>query len=544
MDTSTTSSSTLRSMLADEAMAESLVPWACPCDFGRGGRYRLEELIGMGRRSFVYRARDSHMSSAGFDAPVAIKITPASAGSGADALAARRVSHPNVLQVIDRGVDEAGTSYLVAELVDGGTLAGEEVPWAAPKAVACVTKLARAVQAAHSAGVVHCDLKPSNILMTRSGEPKLADFDLSFSPVNRDQAQRGNLAFMAPEQFDAAENALAPAADVYGLGGLLYWLLSGRMPHGDSLEAIAAFHRERREVPPLSIERDLDAVVARALRRDRSERYDSAGALAVDLERWAQRLPIEWTHPGVVRRTRLLVARNPIRTALAVAGMLAVSAGSFILYDQTVGAQRREVATQARINETTKENLERLRAQLRFVVQGAAAALRTNASDGFERLLPSLFWLEEIRGRIIASAKGEIEAPPQRIESLQAMVEAAEGRGWGEHIDALIARYTLAGYLVQADRGLEAMRQVEWLEEHWAPRLAQGDIAALGLEAYRACAAAEIAVVEGSSLEEPLRALDRIEAKLHTDGRSFELPGMVQGVRRRIMDTTSKRSER
>ncbi len=539
MDSSTTSSSTLASMLADEAMAESIVPWACPCDFGPGGRYRLEELIGMGRRSFVYRARDSHMSSSGFDAIVAIKITPAGVGSTADALAARRVAHPNVLQVIDRGVDESGAGFLVAEFIDGGTLAGEIAPWPPRRAASFLAKLARAVQAAHSAGVVHCDLKPANVLLTKAREPKLADFDLSFSPAHRDEALRGNLAFMAPEQFEGAEHALAPVADVYGLGGLLYWLITGRLPHGETADAIVAFHRDKREVTSATIERDLDAVVARALRRDRSLRYASAEAFADDLERWLEYRPIEWTRPRTARRTRLLVRRHPARAALSIAAVAALGGLAYITYDQTIGAQRREVVTQARANEQSRAALESLRAQLRFVVKSAALATRTSASDGFERLLPSLFWLDEIRGRIIATARGEIEAPPQRIESLQEMVETSEARGWGEHTDSLVARYTLIGYLVQSDRGPEAMRHVEWLEQHWTTRLDHGDPVVLGLEAYRRCAVAEIAIIEGASLAQPLLALDEIEKDLVADGRSSVLVDVVRAVRKRVAALTT-----
>lgn len=536
MDTSTTSSSAMRSMLADEALAIALVPWACPCDFGPGGRYRLEELIAFGRRSFVYRARDSHWSSAGHDEVVAIKITPpVQGGHGAsgsvgienDALATRRVSHANVLRVIDRGEDPSGASYLVSEFVDGGTLTERQVPWTPQDAARFVATLARAVQAAHMAGVVHCDLKPSNILLTRGGEPKLADFDLSFSPINRDDSFRGNMAFMSPEQFNQEENALTPSADVYGLGGILYWLLSGSYPHGTTPDEIVAFHRTRKSVSRLVVETDLARICARALERQRVDRYGSALALAEDLEHWLELRPIAWTKPSVLKRSRLLIRRSPVWTVLALVALVAVFAGSYIGYDKTVGSRRRELETQRTINETTQKELDRVRQRLMTVIRLASAAINTGGQGGTERVLPALFWMEYLRGQIVLNAKGEVDLPEKRIDGLEKIVADADANGTAEQTDHLIARYALAGYLVDAGRASDALVHVAWMESHWIPKLEKQDLIVLGIDTLKRCSQAEIDVLTESQAGKAVSGLRTLREGLVKDGRSDSLVAIV-----------------
>ncbi len=539
-------------MLADEAMAAALVPWACPCEFGPDGRYQLEELIAFGRRSFVYRARDSRLSSSGFDAHVAIKITPRNpmpavasssepvphvVGPEGDALAARRVTHPNVLQILDRGEDATGAKYLVAEFVDGGTLADRSAPWAPKDAAALVAILAHAVQAAHMAGVVHCDLKPANILLTKQGEPKLADFDLSFSPVNRDETHRGNLAFMSPEQFNQDENSLTPAADVYGLGGILFWLLTGEFPHGTTADEIVAFHRTQQRVRLPAIDSDLAMICGKAMERQRSNRYLSALGLAADLENWIAGRPIEWTRPSPWKRSWLLVRRNSLRTGLVLAALLASGAGAYITYDKTIGAKQRELATQAKMNANTQKELDAVRARLKFVMRTVSAAIGSGGSGSVERVLPSLFWMEFLRGQIVANAKGDVELPPQRIEGLEQIVQDADTRGTAMHTDMLMARFALTGYLVDAGRGSDALEQVQWMEAHWVPTLDPEDVVVLGVATLRQCAEIELDALRLPSTKPLIARLQSLRQRLIDDGRSASMVGIVERVVKRIKPT-------
>jgi len=299
------------SVLVDDAIAAAMMPWSCPCDFGPSARYRLQELVGVGRDSLVYRAHDRRMSSEGFTANVAVKIRRAGT-SDHEALTVRRVVHQNVLRVFDHGVDEAsGSQYMVMEYVEGGDLSQKPGPWAVQEAVRFMVKVARGVHAAHSAGVVHCDLKPANIFMTTEGEPKVGDFDLSASVLNSAKDARGNLAFMSPEQFAGEENALSPPSDVYALGGLLFNLLTGELPNGASHGAITKAHTLGGDPARARIKGDLGCIVRKAMAPDRASRYNSAGELAGDLEQWLQGEPIEWLKPNPIKRSILWGARRP-----------------------------------------------------------------------------------------------------------------------------------------------------------------------------------------------------------------------------------------
>lgn len=189
----------LASILVDDAITAAMMPWSCPCDFGPQGRYRLLELVAVGRDSLVYRGHDRLLSSEGFGAEVAIKIVQGEAAQH-EALTARRVAHPYVLRVLDRGVDnQTQATYMVTEYVEGGDLSQKPAPWELHQAVGFMIKVAKGVHAAHAAGVIHCDLKPANIFVTKEGDPKVGDFDLAASPLNISAAARGNVAFMSPE---------------------------------------------------------------------------------------------------------------------------------------------------------------------------------------------------------------------------------------------------------------------------------------------------------------------------------------------------------
>lgn len=310
-------------------------------------RYLLRKMLGQGSHGTVYLAVDRHLSETGRPAWVAIKIlsgepTPAARQRLIDeACKARRIDHRNVVRVLDWGTSDCGEVYVVFEYVDGVSLdvwvrwhAGQaggtgesRARGCAPPATAAalVAMIARAVQAAHNAGLVHCDLKPANIIVTAAGEPKVADFGVAAREQEHPEGvawpgplqQVGNLAFVAPEQYRLEEGSLAPPADVYALGGLLYYLLTGKLPSGDTAEAIAKTHDAvygPKEAPsPRSIsrrlDRDLDLICRRALAPLPRDRYASADALANDLEAWAKFEAISWTRPSIARRLRLVATR-------------------------------------------------------------------------------------------------------------------------------------------------------------------------------------------------------------------------------------------
>jgi serine/threonine protein kinase len=206
--------------------------------YALGGRYQLDQRIGVGGMSEVWSAHDLVL-----DRPVAVKLLPEDKRGGVDtatiraeARAAARIAHPNVAGVYDFGVSRFGageTPFIVMELVEGATLdqhlrAGR-LDWRI--AVRVCAEVGAALCAAHSYGVVHRDIKPANIILTPTGA-KVLDFGIATAVGQKDMTPDGILfgtpAYIAPERLNGAP--AAPATDIYSLGVLLYHSLSGTLP--------------------------------------------------------------------------------------------------------------------------------------------------------------------------------------------------------------------------------------------------------------------------------------------------------------------------
>ncbi|MDB5307117.1 MAG: hypothetical protein JWO38_1319 [Gemmataceae bacterium] len=274
---------------------------------GRVGRYRILAPLGRGGTGGVYRAEDATGGQ-----PVALKLLPP--GGSADPFAAERVrrerewlarlDHPNVVRLLDAG-EEAGSPFFVMELLDGldlSRLAGLSGPLPVPEACELARQAAEGLEHARGRGLVHRDVKPSNLLLTRDGVVKVLDLGLARSgPPDGDAVSLtgsdqllGTLDYMAPEQ--ALDTRAADArADVYGLGCTLYRLLAGRPPFGgpeyrNPLRKALAHVRE--PVPPLGdlrpdLPAGLDGIVGRMLAKDPGERFPTPGAVAVALAPFA-----------------------------------------------------------------------------------------------------------------------------------------------------------------------------------------------------------------------------------------------------------------
>jgi tRNA A-37 threonylcarbamoyl transferase component Bud32 len=278
-------------------------------------RYQIEGRIDGGGMGEVYRARQLHL-----DKLVALKlIRPEYLPSDAarerfrtEARALAKLDHPHIVRVFDGG-ESGGQPYLAMELVEGGTLAQAAArgQWAVDGSIAArrvagiVETLARAVDYAHQRGVVHRDLKPANVLLTADGTPKIADLGLArLLDSGLVQTQPGHplgtYAYMAPEQANGQTDTLGPATDIYGLGGILYHLLTGRAPHpGSTREEVLDRAKSGKVTPPSQLNPCVPAALERicleALAPGACERYPSAAALADDLRRYrlfSQRLKI------------------------------------------------------------------------------------------------------------------------------------------------------------------------------------------------------------------------------------------------------------
>jgi eukaryotic-like serine/threonine-protein kinase len=255
----------------------------------------------------------------------------------AEAEALAELQHPNIVPVYQVG-EADGLPYFAMEHVEGGSLAhklrGKPLP--PREAAATVETLARAVHAAHQAGILHRDLKPGNVLLTGDGTAKVTDFGLAKrlnrgSDLTPSQAVMGTIAYMAPEQAEGKVKAVGTPADVYGLGAILYECLTGRPPiEADSdLKALSQLLHEDPPAPCKlnpAVPRDLEAVCLKCLQKDPQRRYASALELAEDLHRF---LGGEATHArpaGALGRTVKWVRRRPALAALALTSFVAVCA--------------------------------------------------------------------------------------------------------------------------------------------------------------------------------------------------------------------------
>jgi beta-lactam-binding protein with PASTA domain len=261
-----------------------------------GGRYRLVELLGQGGMATIYRARDNQL-----ERDVAVKILRPEYGADPDfidrfrheAQSAASLNHPGIVAVYDYGTDPAGP-FIVMELVEGEDIAtiirrtGALPPRAAARLIA---QAARGLATAHDRGFVHRDVKPGNMLVTREGRVKVADFGiaraLSESALTLPGTTLGSVHYFSPEQ--ARGELATPASDIYSLGIVLYELLTGRRPWtGDTAAAIATA-RLTGAVPSPSaahggIPPTLEGIVRKALAPNPDERFESAAAMADALE--------------------------------------------------------------------------------------------------------------------------------------------------------------------------------------------------------------------------------------------------------------------
>jgi serine/threonine-protein kinase len=306
---------------------------------GEFGDYELLEEIGRGGQGVVFRARQKSLNRT-----VALKVI--SLGQWAskahlkrfrrEAAAAASLDHPCIVPIYEVGERE-GACYFSMKFVEGGQL--DEVvarePMSIRNAVELVAKLARTVHYAHEHGVLHRDIKPGNILLDANSYPHLTDFGLARlveaeSTVTRTREVLGTPSYMAPEQAIGNNAQLTNATDVYGLGAVLYQLLTGHPPFaGDTTYETIKLVLDTEPRPPRlinpKVDRELSTISLKCLEKDPKRRYFSALALAEDLEHWLKHEPIRAKRSGVFTRAAKWVRKKPAIAAL-IASLVVLAA--------------------------------------------------------------------------------------------------------------------------------------------------------------------------------------------------------------------------
>ena len=312
-------------------------------------RYELEELVGAGGMSSVYKARDTLL-----ERNVALKILHPQFGDDdeyverfrREARAVARLSHPNIVTVIDRGEDGDGRQFIVFEYVEGENLkelVDRSGPLPVRRAIELTLQVAHGLAFAHEQGLVHRDVKPQNVLLNEAGEAKVTDFGIARSlDVERGMTQTGTVLgtsnYIAPEQ--ASGRPVEARTDVYSLGVVLYELLTAEVPFpGENFVAVAMKHIN--EPPPSLLERRPDvpvrlaAAVDRALAKNPEDRFPTMAAFAAELEACLAELGspdgdlTAIVHAPVVkasRRRQLRARRSRWPLLLSVLALLAAAA--------------------------------------------------------------------------------------------------------------------------------------------------------------------------------------------------------------------------
>lgn len=322
------------------------------------GHYKLLRIIGRGGMGVVFEGLDTHL-----DRHVAVKtIRPDSLVPelirriDREARLQSSLNHPNIVTLHEFGIHD-GLPFIVMEMVQGETLKKRiqnRGPLQSKAAATIVQNLARAISYAHGKGVIHRDLKSSNVLLpgeissaAELGEayafddaiqnitPKITDFGLSVSMVSRtdhssSDVMPGTLAYMSPEQLDSSSPGVSPSSDIYSLGVILYECLTGHPPFMSGNPALT-IRMILQNSPPSpgslvsGVPRDLETICLKCLEKQPSRRYASAECLADDLKRFLELRPIQARPAGVISKTWRTCRRHPL-----TASALATSAVSLI----------------------------------------------------------------------------------------------------------------------------------------------------------------------------------------------------------------------
>jgi tetratricopeptide (TPR) repeat protein len=352
------------------------------------GRFTLLQVLGQGAFGTVYKARDSSL-----DRVVALKLPRAGnlppGGPQRDrflreARSAAQLRHPSIVSVHEVG-EHDGQPFLVSDFIDGVTLAdllSAKRPTPAEAARLCAD-VAEALHFAHERGVVHRDVKPSNVMVGPDGRPLVMDFgmakrDAGEATMTLEGQVLGTPAYMAPEQARGEAHAVDGRADVYSVGVVLYQLLTGELPFRGTVRMLLHQVLYDEPKPPRklndAVPRDLETVCLKAMAKEPARRYQTAGALAEDLRRFLDGRPVLARPLGPVERGRRWALRNKALAAMTVAAVVCL-----------VGGAAAATAFAVRAGQKADEARDALARANEATGQAQAALAEATAAGGRER---------------------------------------------------------------------------------------------------------------------------------------------------------------
>lgn len=347
-------------------------------------KYILLDELGRGGMGIVYRARQE-----GLGRIVALKVLRSIDHHPKvrqrfqnEAQSVASLQHPNIVQVIEISL-EPGKEFLSMEFLSGGSLDSKlsTNSWSNHEIAALIRTLARAIHYAHERGIIHRDLKPANILFTSEGTPKIVDFGLAKRVQDEMRntvtgSVLGTPCYMSPEQALGSDAKIGVATDIYSLGVILYQMLTKRLPfEGATAMETLRWIADRDCVPrsqyaPL-IPRDLETICLKCLEKEPAARFESAQALAEDLDRFLDHLPINARRMSWMERAIRRVKRHPQVAALAASILIVGFGSSALLY-----FQNRTVDQLARENEQHQKSEAALRERATQAESAYEASLR------------------------------------------------------------------------------------------------------------------------------------------------------------------------
>ncbi len=445
------------------------------------GRFRLTARIGEGGMGVVYRAERND----GVQQTVAIKVIAAIAGHPAqfrferEARLLAQIEHPSVARLVDAGV-ETGCAWIAMEFVNGLRIddycRAREA--GVVEIVRLLVQLAQAVATAHRMLVVHNDIKPSNVLVTAEGVPKLIDFGIARAlqeagatvPGGPPTVSVGRLfspGFAAPEQINGGQ--VTVATDVFGLGALAYQLLTGRPTYPDAVEPLdymLAVSQRDVELPSRAAEKagrapearqlrgDLDAILSKALERDPARRYASAVAMQEDLQCYLQRRPVKVRVPTLHYRAGKFVRRNALAVSLAGVLFVALIAGGAVM-----GVQRHREEKARAIAARRAEFIESLLSSVDPTSDNpnvTVTALLDSAAKDLDRKLGGEPLVEASVLGVIASTDGSLGRYPEALTASDRQLALIRAKG-GSALDLGRALATRGSLLRDFGKWSEAL---------------------------------------------------------------------------------------